>query len=314
MCDNLRTFSKYSVIMPSNSKYRNFIIGILLFGYFQAAGQQKHQEILACGEDQVLIIDSDASDEADLKVVWKWKVSEAEGLPDSHKKYMTSTDDCKAVDNNTKILITSSHGGAVLVDRKTKKTLFYTKAPNAHSIEYLPKDRIVVALSTGDGGNSLELYDADRSGVVLYKDSLYSGHGATWIPELRTLFALGYDELRAYSLKDWNTRKPSLSLEQTWKLPETGGHDLTVISHEKLILTTTRSVWVFNIPGQTFAPFEPLKDVRNVKSVNYDEQSRQLIYTKGEISWWTHHIYFMNPEKKLVLPDFKLYKVRVIKD
>jgi hypothetical protein len=299
--------------MVTGFKCKGSAIGLfILFSFFQLTGQSNNQEILACGEDQVLIIDSDASNEADLKFVWKWKASESEGLPESHWKYMISTDDCKSVDNNKKILISSSHGGAVLVDRKTKKTLFYTKAPNAHSIEYLPKDRIVVALSTAEGGNSLELYDANRSGIVLYRDSLYSGHGVAWIPGRETLFALGYDDLRAYSLKAWNTNTPSLSLQQTWRLPDTGGHDLTVISDDKLVLTTTRGVWVFDIPAQAFSPFEPLKDVKNVKSVNYNQTSNQLIYTKGEISWWSNHIYFKNPDKRLVLPDFKLYKVRVI--
>ncbi|GEM_PF-7085002 len=39
----------------------------------------------------------------------------------------------------------------------------------------------------------------------------------------------------------------------------------------------------------------------------------ELVYTKGEISWWTHNIYFINPEKRLIIPDINIYKVRVIK-
>lgn len=297
--------------------FSRIVVGLILLGSFQVACQpsrQAYSEIIACGDDQVLIINARDSHEEDVKVVWRWKATEAKGLPDTHRKYMMSTDDCKSVNDNKKILISSSHGGVVLVDRETKETLFYAQVPNAHSIEYLPGDRIVVALSTAEGGNSIELYDADKSGVVLFKDGLYSGHGVAWIPALKTLFALGYKELRAYSLKNWNTGKPELALERTWTLPDGGGHDLTPVTDNKLILTTTKSVWLFNIKEEQFSPFELLKDVANVKSVNYNESTNALVYTKGEVSWWTEHIYFRSPDKRLVLPGRKLYKVRVIRD
>ena len=285
--------------------------------WLREADQQtalRKSEIIACGEDQVMIIDGRTSNGRNLDVVWRWKVSEANDLPESHRKYMTSIDDCKSIDGNRKILISSSHGGVVLVDRATKKTLFYAKAPNAHSIEYLPNNRIAVANSTGKGGNSIEIYDANKSDVVLFKDSLYSGHGVTWMAARKTLYALGYDELRAYSLKNWDKKRPSLVLLKKWTLPDTGGHDLTIVSDNNLVLTTTRGVWNFDIDGEIFTPFELLQGFRNVKSVNYNDTTRELVYTKGETSWWTEHIYFRNPDKMLVLPDLKLYKVRVVQE
>ena len=159
---------------------------------------------------------------------------------------MIPTDECKPVDGNSKILITSSGGGVVLADRETKKTLFYAYAPMAHSAELLPGNRIVVALSTAEGGNSIELYDIGKPEKVMFKDSLYSGHGVVWMPELKRLFALGYDELRSYSLKGWDTEKPELLLTEMYKLPEDGGHDLSKVTESKLILSTHDGVWMFN--------------------------------------------------------------------
>ena len=268
--------------------------------------------LITCGDDQVIVIDYESSDTNNLNILWRWDASEATDLPEIVQDYMSAIDDCKPVDDNKKILITSSGGGVVLVDRNTKQTLFYTHAPNAHSAEWLPNNRIAVALSTASGGNSIELYDVDKPGVVLFKDSLYSGHGVVWIPETEQLFALGYSELREYSLKNWDTKKPELHLENSWEIPGTSGHDLLSVSASRLILTSNDGVWNFNIPKEEFTPFTPLESVQNVKSVNFDEITQRLIYTKGEISWWTHHIYCKNPDKIIAVPDIHVYKVRII--
>jgi len=274
-----------------------------------AAGREL---LVACGDDQVLIIDSEASEGEKVSTVWSWKASEARDLPDVYRDYMRSNDECKPVDRNTKILITSSSGGVVLVDRETKKSLFYTHVPMAHSAEYLPNDRIAVALSTAEEGNSLEIYDVNKPGEVLCRDSLYSGHGVVWIQGTETLFALGGSELRSYSLENWNGDKPGLKLEKSWNLPGEGGHDLVSASDSSLVLTTEDGVWNFDIQKEQFSPFAELEGVRNVKSVNFDENSGRLVYTKAEESWWTENIYCRNPDNVLTIPGLKLYKVRVL--
>jgi len=268
-------------------------------------------EIIACGDDQVIVIDNETSDSVNLNIVWRWKISDATDLPDTYQKYMGTFDDCKPVDGNKKILITSSAGGVVLLDRPTGRCPFYAHVPNAHSAAYLPGDRIIVALSTNAEGNRIELYDVSNPEVEIYKDSLYSAHGVLWIPEINQMFALGYDELRSYSLKNWDTEYPELQLEKSWALPGQSGHDLISVSYNRLILTTVDGVWNFDIQKETFSPFSPLESVSNVKSVNYDETTQRLIYTKGEISWWTHRIYCENPDKILTIPDINLYKARV---
>lgn len=285
---------------------------VLLSAMFGCSG--KPLEVIICGDDQVIVIDYESSDTSNLNILWRWDASEAGDLPENFLEKMRSTDDCKPVDDNKKLLITSSSGGVVLVDRKTKQTLFYAHVPNAHSAEWLPNNRIVVALSTASGGNSIELYDMDKPDVVLFKDSLYSGHGVVWIPETERLYALGYSELRKYSLRNWNTENPELHLENSWELPDPGGHDLISVSESRLILTSHDGVWNFDITNEEFTPFAPLDSVQNVKSVNFDEITQRLIYTKGEISWWTHHIYCRNPDKIITVPDIHVYKVRILAD
>ena len=59
-----------------------------------------------------------------------------------------------------------------------------------------------------------------------------------------------------------------------------------------------------------FREFEPLNNVRNVKSINVIPNTNTIIYTKAEESWWTHNIYLANPSKKIHIPDINIYKVR----
>jgi hypothetical protein len=274
--------------------------------------EKKTPEIVVCGDDKVLVIDRKASDKENVRIIWSWKVSDAKDLPKPYQKLLVPTDECKPVDGNKKILITSSGGGVVLVDRETKKSLFYAHSPMAHSAEVLPNNRVVIALSTHAQGNRLEVYDLNKPEKVIFKDSLYSGHGVVWNDKIKSLFALGFNELRRYSLQSWNTDSPSLKLEEKWKLPDDGGHDLVLISEKRLILTTTKSVWNFSIPDGKFTSFDLLSQVGgNVKSVNYKEADGSLVYTKGEISWWTHNIYLKNPDKTITIPDINIYKVRV---
>ena len=269
------------------------------------------EEIIACGDDKLLIISPEQSQGEEAKVVWQWKVSDVAGqIPEKYQKLMIPLDDCKPIDHNKKILLTSSGGGAVLLDRTTKKCLFYADVPMAHSIELLPNNRIVVALSTHPKGNSIELFDINKSEQVLYRDSLYSGHGVVWMPKQHLLYALGYDVLRAYSLQDWDSEKPFLKLENQWSLPSEGGHDLVPISNKELIVTNHAGIFCFNTETSEFTPFKLLEGVDNIKSVNYDPDSKRLIYTKAEISWWTHHIYLENPKQTFTIDSIKLYKVR----
>lgn len=245
---------------------------------------------------------------------WKWKVSDTEKqLPKAYQQLLATLDDCKPVDNGTKLLLTSSSGATVLLDVATKKVLFYARTPMAHSADLLPEGRIAVANSTHQQGNSLEIYDLKYPEKILYRDSLYSGHGVVWSPKHKQLLALGFDELRIYELVDWASNAPQLTLLKAYKLPDEGGHELSNIDDTQFLISTHHCVWTFDLRKGLFEPFTPLAKRFNIKSANYNNKSKTLLYTIAEESWWTFNIYGENPRFKLHIPSVKLYKVRAVR-
>lgn len=262
-----------------------------------------------CGDDKVLILEYNPHSQS-ADTIWSWQASETIGLPPEYLRRLRSMDEVKPSVTGDSLLLTSSSGATLLLDRRTKEALFYAVCPNAHSAEFLPNNRIAVANSITEGGNSLEIYDLSMPEKVLFKDTLYSGHGVVWIESRQQLFALGYQELKVYSLVDWETEAPKLQLDAVHIIPDESGHDLSWVNDNKLLLTTHHSVFEFNIDAGTFTEYEPLKGVEHVKSVNYDERTGQLLYTKGEISWWTHNIYHRNPDVTIDVPGIRVYKAR----
>ena len=264
-----------------------------------------------CGGNEVKIIDLSKSNGREINEVWSWNIEDgAEGLPAEYSKYLMPLDECKFVDSNKKLLLTSSHSAVVLLDIKSRKCDFYARVPMAHSADLLPNNRIAVALSTNKAGNSLEIYDISQPEKVLWRDSLYSGHGAVWHAERESLYALGYDVLREYKLKDWNTDAPALELVASTPIPVKSGHDLVKVDEQRMLVSGHEGVMWFDVESKEFSPFEPLKDTHNVKSVNYNHKLNRLIYTKGEVSWWTHNIYQKNPDKTITIDSMNVYKVR----
>lgn len=287
-----------------------YSLAILLMGV-ASCSSPKEKQIIACGDDKAVIIDVEQSTEDSTHIVWRWKVSDAASqLPPEYQKLMVPLDECKPVNGGKEILLTSSGGGALLLDKETKQCRFYAHVPMAHSIEMLPGRRIAIALSTHPQGNSLELYDADKPAEVLFRDSLYSGHGVVWMEKSQRLYALGFDELRAYTLEQWETDAPVLKLEKTWKLPIDNGHDLVRLSDYELGFSGYEDVYKFDLANETFTLFQPMQGKKDIKSFNYDAETGYLVYTQAEIDWWTHHIYIEHPMKVLTLENINLYKVR----
>jgi len=288
-------------------------LSIICLFFVGCGGSHPPCELLVCGDDKILIIDEQASNGSDVNVVWSWQSSDATPqLPEAYQKYLATMDECKPVDGGMNILATSSSGAVILIERATKKCLFYANVPNAHSADALPDERIAVALSTNPRGNSIEIYDRNQPEKVLFKDSLYSGHGVVWNAKRQRMYTLGYDDLREYSLVNWNTSSPSLKLEKKWKIPGRSGHELSSVSDDELLISEHYGVHSFNIYSETFSPFEPLKTAADIKSVNYIRESQKLVYTQAEESWWTFNIYLKNPDKTINIPNIKMYKVRFL--
>lgn len=132
---------------------------IILFSLFSlillSCSPVKDGYVAVCGGNEVKIIDMDNSDGRDIREVWSWKTDDPEsGLPGKYAGYLTPLDECKFVDGNTKLLLTSSKCAVVLLDIKSRKALFHAKVPMAHSAEMLPGGRVAVALSIHKKGNA----------------------------------------------------------------------------------------------------------------------------------------------------------------
>ena len=274
------------------------------------------KNLIAVGEDKIQILQRIEGDTLP-KVIWQWTNSDTNAkIPSAFQSYFKSMDECKPFVNNTRLLACSSSGGVMLIDVASKACLFYAYCPMAHSLEMLPNNRIGVVLSTHNQGNALRIYDASKSNVCLFSDSLYFGHGIVWNEKRQRLYALGYDSLRCYKLKDWQTSSPKLTLEHRWLLPAKGGHELSPVSDNSMMLSmeADNHVYFFNIDEGSFTAFHPLDAKAKIKSLNLNRQTGQYIYTQAETSWWTTHIYSQDPDWKITTTDIdKLYKVRTFK-
>ncbi|MDR3132809.1 MAG: DUF6528 family protein [Prevotellaceae bacterium] len=277
--------------------------------------------LITCGQDKIYIIDEETSDGKQLNVVWSWKVADAAAqLPPEYLSYMATLDDCKSVDNDTKLLMTSSTGGGVLlVERSTNKCLFYAYAPQAHSADLLPNNKIAAVLSFHDNGNCIAVYDINSPNRVLCQYELSGGHGAVWVSERNRFYALGSSALREYSLKNWDSNTPELVLEKEWDVPLDNGHDLSAVNSNTFLVSSNSSanfegkVYLFNIDTGEFTLFKPEILSGDIKSINYIQETGWIVYTQAEESYWTENIYTVNPIKKLTVPGYRMYKVRLMK-
>ncbi len=276
----------------------------------------KKKEFLVCGDTKVLIVDYKASKDSIPSISWQWDAKEATTLPEKYQtSYFRTVDDSKSVAGGKQILVSSSSGGVVLLNRADKKVLFYAHVPNAHSIELLPNNRIAVAGSTAVGGNCVALYNISEPDVQLFRDSLYSGHGLVWDTKRKKLYALGYEELRQYVLQDWSGKSPKLLLEKKWKIPGIGGHDLQMAPDgNNLFLTEHENPWVFSLEKFDFNKLPELAGIANVKSFGKHAGTGQLIFTIPEESWWTFHVKFKNPARSFAFPGMHVYKARWVND
>lgn len=294
----------------------NIILSIIAVSLFHiTAFSQKKYELVVCGSSKVVIVNAKDLSDTIPKLIWSWDATKAADLPEAYRKtYFEKVDECKAFNRGKQILITSSSGGVALINRNDKKVLFYAFVPNAHSAEMLPDGYIAVAGSIRPGGNCVELYHKNKSEKPILRDSLYSGHGVIWDKKRKLLYALGFDVLRFYKFNARNTRnQPKLHLLKSVKLPADGGHDLQrVPGNKQLILTDPQDVWLYDIKENIFSRFDSLSSpvYKDIKSISFNSYSKELSFTKAQISWWSHRVFFLNSGKYLSFPNINVYKAR----
>ena len=274
--------------------------------------QPSSDKLVLCGWDEVFIIDTGDNKQQRPVKLWSWKAQDSSNLPQRLTGLFETTDECKVVDGGRKILITASSGGIALVEVKSKKVRFYAVAANAHSAEILPGNCVAVAVSNSPNGNRLILYDLDKPEKELFSDSLPWGHGVIWDEERKVLWALAGDDIRAYRLKDWNTTQPALERIVTVKLPEEMGHDLYPLPDtNKLFITTTNYVWLFDRDKKTFQKYGAIDNTLHVKSVCVNPVTGRLAYIRADAGqWWSEKIRFQNPDSVLFIPGEHFYKAR----
>jgi streptogramin lyase len=190
--------------------------------------------------------------------------------------------------------------------------LWYARVANAHSIELLPHDRIVVASSVGSKGNRLVLFDVAHSDQPIFDIALPSAHGVIWDEQRKRLWALGFDELRSYDLKDWVTDKPSFHQLASYPLPDSDGHDLQAVPSSKdLVVTTGQAVQLFDRENGKFRLHPELGKKAEVKCVSMQASSGRIVFVQATADhWWSDKLGFLSPASELPLESEKVYKTR----
>lgn len=280
-----------------------FVLVITMLSVLIAA-DARAQALLVCGSNEMFLIDAASAEKADLAKLWSWSGDDAEGLSAEERRGFNHLDECKPVAGGRKVLVSASNGGCALVERPSGRVLWRAHVTNAHSLELLPGDRVVVASSLG--GDHLVLFDLARSGVPLWRTRLHSAHGVVWDESRRCLWALGFDELRRYELHDWETDKPSLTLKASYPLPSADGHDLRVVPDSRdLIVTSETSVHLFDRDKASFRPHPLLAESANLKSVDIHPTTKRIV-----VSDWGAVLHFRSPDGQIQLKTSRPYKAR----
>jgi hypothetical protein len=290
-------------------KMKNLLWGLLLLGACATGpGGPVEDELIVCGGDEVFGVET--SGLGAPRKIWSWRPKDDASLPELLRRQFETTDECKPGPDG-RILVTSSGGGVALYQRSAGHAIFWASAVNAHSAELLPANKVVVASSTGDGGNRLVLFDLDTPGKLIASEELQGAHGVVWDEEERLLWALGEIELRSYHLVDLGTATPSFALKKAYVLPNPGGHDLRAVpKSESLSVTTGNHVWLFDRRHLNFTPCGGLSNLPGVKCVDVHPRTGRLVYMQADTSWWSERIHFRNPDGEEGFPGLKLYKAR----
>ena len=282
-------------------------------------------QLLVCGDNKIYLLDAELAVTSGYRnaILWEWDAKKYASVVGLSENNMIRLDDAKPVDDNKKILATSSKGYAVLIDKATGDVLWYSNiSTNAHSAALLPNNRIAVACS--ENGDKVQLFDAGASNVEKYNDYLQHAHGVVWNPATERLYAIGGTSLKIYSLQDWNTAAPKLKLEKTISTSGavTGLHDMTLVDENTLLIAGNKAAF-FNITTEAFTNISTFQSSHSMKSLNYNSETKECWFTDPtnveipELTWASHTIRYssnMNTTyetKNFKVDDLNCYKVRV---
>lgn len=264
--------------------------------------------LVVCGMDEVFVIHP-VEGEAGKKL-WSWRAKNSPELPEELKGRFTTIDECKPLADGKSILSSSSSGGCALVGYPSGRTTWHANVPNAHSIALLPLERVVVAASVGN--DRLIVFDLVQPGSIVTQTPLKSAHGVVWDPDRKCLWALGFHELFAYQLMNWETENPSLQLAATHTIPDSDGHDLQAVpGSNQLVLTTDKHVYFFDRETHEFHPHPELGDRIGIKSISIHPVSGRAAFIQADTpNWWSGTLRFLSPAMELSMKPESIYKAR----
>lgn len=274
-------------------------------------------ELIVTGGEEVSIVlvmpdEKTQTIKRSTDVVWSWKSIDRKEMNDRAKALFKMISECKPLDHGRRFLITAKEGGVAVVNRQTKRVEFYAQLQvRAYSGDLLPDNRIVI-VGTNDKEGTVLIYDLGNPDAPVFKDTLPSAHGAYWDKDAKILWALGWKELRAYTLLNWSTRKPELELLQSFPLAGKDGHDIAPIpGTTELYLTMDDGVWLFDTKTKRFKQHPIIGTHKHIKSVSVHPESKMIAYVQpqGDI-WWTNKVSLLGESDDLLFPTAKVYKAR----
>jgi hypothetical protein len=206
-----------------------------------------------------------------------------------------------------------------IVRSSDKACLFLANVKNAHSACLLPNYRMVVASSSG--GDELVVFQLgdlpSKSTDILTEAKpvatlpLPGAHATVWDQKRGRLWALGNDDLLLVEVRDANGAL-KLKIEKQWKLPSSGGHDLSAMKDSsKLYVTSNTNVFQFDKTSGKFALDDAVGSDKKVKSITQHPRTGEVIYHRGTSEhWWSDTIRFVGGREDVQLTGQRLYKVR----
>jgi len=156
------------------------------------------------------------------------------------------------------------------------------------------------------------LFDEKTGDKVLWRTPLPSAHGLVWDGARKHLYALGFKELRIYSLAGWDGESPSLVLESTLQIPDDDGHELRPVpGSADLVFSTDRHVWLFDRDKSAIRPHPQWADLAQVKCIDIHPKTGRVFLNQGQgENWWNDTFQLHNPAGTLKLEGEHLYKGR----
>ena len=219
-------------------------------------------QVMACDQQtgRILVYDLDLiepGDDLDDAIIWSYNHGYAAGL-----KFREDTvfGDVVIIAGRTSSIVSYPEG----------KVLWSTTNPgnNPHSIEILPSGNIVIANSTGCTVRffyaSAILEGNKNQSQKFFEKELYGAHGVLWDPEYDVLWALGDDELIAFSANGEGMEQTITQISGMGaKFPKgkDGGHDLAAD------LTDTRYLYLSG--GKNVFRFDKEENVMIERFPNY---------------------------------------------